>query len=78
MSDEVMVKLEHARRVGYCARGMRRWFEGREHTWQEFITTGLPASWARATGDAMAMRLADEAEREAMTWVKEEVVHNTR
>lgn len=65
--SEVMAKLEHARRLGYCARGMRRWFEGREHGWQEFITSGVPTAWLRATGDVMAIRLAEvaeEAERE--------------
>lgn len=63
--SEIMAKLEHARRLGYCARGMRRWFEGREHSWQEFITTGVPAAWLRAQNDAMAQAVADEAEREA-------------
>jgi hypothetical protein len=64
MTSEVMAKLEHARKLGYCARGMRRWFEGREHTWQEFVSFGVPVSWLRATGDAMAIRVAEEAERE--------------
>jgi hypothetical protein len=64
MMSEVMAKLEHARKLGYCARGMRRWFEGREHTWQEFVSFGVPVSWLRATGDEMAIRVADEAERE--------------
>lgn len=62
--SEVMARLEHARRLGYCARGMRRWFEGRSHTWQEFITDGVPVDWLRSTGDAMAEAVADEAERE--------------
>lgn len=63
--NDVMARLEHARRLGYCARGMRRWFDGREHGWQEFISTGVPATWLRATGDAMAQRVADAAERDA-------------
>jgi hypothetical protein len=62
---QIRARLEHARAIGYCARGMRRWFEGREHTWQEFVTDGVPVSWLRATGDEMAMRVAEEAEREA-------------
>lgn len=66
MSGEVMARLEHARRLGYCARGMRRWFEGREHTWQEFVASGVPVSWLRSTGDEMAIRVAEEAEREAV------------
>lgn len=62
---EIMVKLEHARRLGYCARGMRRWFEGREHTWQEFVERGVPAEWALAQGDAMAEAVARLAIEEA-------------
>jgi hypothetical protein len=59
----IMARLEHARALGYCARGMRRWFEGRGHTWQEFVTTGVPAEWLRATGDEMAIRVAEQAEK---------------
>lgn len=59
----MMAKLEHARRLGYCARGMRRWFEGRQYTWADFIGPGVPVEWLRATGDAMAQAVADEAER---------------
>jgi len=66
MSAEVMAKLKHARKLGYCARGMRRWFDGREHTWQEFITDGVPVSWLRATNDEMAIHVAEEAEREVI------------
>lgn len=59
----MMAKLEHARRLGYCARGMRRWFEGRQYAWADFIGPGVPVEWLRATGDAMAQAVADEAER---------------
>ena len=61
----MVARLEHARALGYCAKGMRRWFEGRSHTWAEFVERGVPADWLRATGDAMAIRVADLAEREA-------------
>lgn len=60
---EVIARLEHARALGYCARGMRRWFEGRSHTWAEFVEQGVPADWLRATGDAMAIRVAEEADK---------------
>lgn len=61
-----IVTLEHARKLGYCARGMRRWFEGREHSWQEFVERGVPADWLLAQDDAMAaaaarLALEDEA-----------------
>ncbi|MCE5420247.1 MAG: hypothetical protein JJ713_05620 [Acidithiobacillus sp.] len=60
-----MAKLEHARSLGYCARGMRRWFAGREYSWQDFITQGVPAAWLRASNDAMALRVAEQAESAA-------------
>jgi hypothetical protein len=60
---EVIARLEHARALGYCARGMRRWFEGRSHTWAEFVERGVPADWLRATGDAMAIRVAEVADK---------------
>jgi hypothetical protein len=63
-TTQARATLEHARRLGYCARGMRRWFAGREYGWQAFVTDGVPVSWLRATGDAMAEAVADEAERE--------------
>ncbi|MCW7536703.1 hypothetical protein OOT46_02390 [Aquabacterium sp. A7-Y] len=63
--SEVTARLEHARQLGYCARGMRRWFEGRERTWAEFVEQGVPAEWLRASGDAMAVRVAQQAEQAA-------------
>lgn len=64
MEAEARATLEHARRLGYCARGMRRWFAGREYGWQDFVTVGVPVSWLRETGDAMAQAVAEEAERD--------------
>lgn len=60
-----MVRLEHARRLGYCARGMRRWFDGREYGWQEFVEHGVPADWLLAQHDAMAEAVARLAIEEA-------------
>lgn len=60
----ILARLEHARRLGYCARGMRRWSVGRPFTWAEFIGAGVPVDDLRATGDAMAQAVADEAERD--------------
>jgi hypothetical protein len=57
-----IVTVEHARELGYCAKGIRRWFEGRDKTWVEFVEHGIDTEWLRATGDAMAIRLADFAE----------------
>lgn len=60
----MMAKLEHARQLGYCARGMRRWFDGREYSWQQFVEEGVPVEWLLAQDDAMARRVAEEAMKE--------------
>ena len=56
------VTVVHARELGYCVKGIRRWFDGRERSWGEFVAHGVDSDWLRATGDAMAIRLADLAE----------------
>lgn len=59
-----LAKLEHARALGYCSKGIRKWFEGREYSWRDFVAHGVPTEWLRATGDAMAIRVAEEAEKD--------------
>lgn len=56
--------LKHARRLGYCARGVRRWC--RRHGWDfaRIARDGADCAELRATGDAMATRVAEEAERD--------------
>ena len=56
------VTVAHARELGYCVKGIRRWFDGRERTWEAFVAHGVDSDWLRATGDAMAIRLADRVE----------------
>lgn len=56
------VTVAHARELGYCLKGIRRWFDGRERSWEAFVEHGVDSDRLRATGDAMAIRLADLAE----------------
>lgn len=56
------VRIHHLRRLGYCARGARRWFVRRGWDWSRFLRDGIDAGDLRATGDAMAARAADTAE----------------
>jgi len=62
--DVILARLEHARQLGYCARVMRRWFNGREYSWEHFVRHGVPVAWLYATHDAQAIRVAQQAERE--------------
>lgn len=60
----VIVRVEHARQLGYCARGMRRWFELHGLDFGQFIAHGLPAETLLATGDEFARCAVEEAERD--------------
>jgi hypothetical protein len=59
----IRVTPSHARELGYCAKGMRRWFDGRDRSWAQFVEHGIEVEWFEATDDAMAMRLAKFAQR---------------
>lgn len=57
-SPTIIVTLDHCRRLGYCARGMRAFFARNELDWQRFRAEGLPAEEVEQTGDAMAIAAA--------------------
>lgn len=62
MSDRtVMVKMEHVRAARMCSRGARAFFRRHGLDWEVFLREGLPAEKVEATGDAMAIRVAEVA-----------------
>lgn len=61
MSEQVLVRLEHMRSLRYCSRGARDFFERNGLDWATFIKEGLPVEQIEATGDAMALKLAEVA-----------------
>lgn len=54
-----------AKALGYCNAGLRRWFPRDGVTFDDFRQQGVPTGWLRATGDAMAIRLAEYVEQQA-------------
>lgn len=54
-----------AKAFGYCNAGLRRWFPRDGLTFDEFRRRGVTVEWLRATGDAMAIRLAAWVEARA-------------
>lgn len=52
-----------AKALGYCNAGMRRWFPRDGVTFDVFRQQGVTTDWLRATGDAMAIRLAEHVEQ---------------
>lgn len=54
-----------AKALGYCNAGMRRWFPRNGISFDMFRQQGVTTDWLRATGDAMAIRLAESVELRA-------------
>jgi hypothetical protein len=67
VTDELIVRVEHVRRAGYCMRGARRWARSHGIDWARFVAEGVPAAVLRATGDALARPVIAAAESEAWT-----------
>lgn len=57
------VTMSHLQRCGFCARGARRWFEGQNLDFRDFLKRGIDAETLRATGDARALAAVREAEK---------------
>ncbi|HYE35514.1 hypothetical protein [Methylocaldum sp.] len=55
------ITLEHARVVGYCARGMRAFAKRHGLDWERFRAEGLPEEELLETNDAMAERCVEAA-----------------
>ena len=54
---------EDATALGYCNAGLRKWFPRDGVSFDDFRRDGVTTDWLRATGDAMAMRLAEAVEQ---------------
>ena len=58
--------LRHFRKLRYCSRGSRQFFERHGWDWHAFLQNGLEAEAFHKTGDAMAIKAAQVAEQEAI------------
>jgi hypothetical protein len=61
----VLVTMKHVRQAHMCARGARAFFARHGLDYNRFLRDGLPVEQIRATGDAMAIKVAEIAEAEA-------------
>ena len=59
----VIATHEDAKALGYCNAGLRKWFPRDGVSFDDFRRDGVTVVWLRATGDAMAMRLAEAVEQ---------------
>ena len=60
-----------AKALGSCNAGLRRWFPRDGVTFDDFRQQGVTTGWLRATGDAMAIRLAEHVEQQALSITNE-------
>lgn len=58
----MIVHHSDAKALGYCNAGLRRWFPRDGVSFEQFRRDGVSTDWLRATGDAMAIRLAEAVE----------------
>lgn len=58
-----IVRIKDARKLKYCSRGARDFFIKHGLDWRDFLKNGISASELEKTGDAMAMKLVNVAER---------------
>ncbi|MDC7707257.1 hypothetical protein [Vogesella indigofera] len=63
MSEPRIATHLDAKALGYCNAGLRRWFPRDGVTFDVFRQQGVTTDWLRATGDAMAIRLAEHVEQ---------------
>jgi hypothetical protein len=73
MSEPRMATHLDAKALGYCNAGLRRWFPRDGVTFDDFRQQGVSTAWLRATGDAMAIRLAEHVEQQAKSETNEGV-----
>jgi len=59
----VIATHEDAKSLGYCNAGLRKWFPRDGVSFDDFRKDGVTVDWLRATGDAMAIRLAEAVEQ---------------
>lgn len=61
----VAVTIDDARAAGLCVHGARGWFERHGLDFRAFLEHGIGAEVLLATGDAMALRAVEQAQRRA-------------
>lgn len=59
--EQVKVTMKHMRRLNYCSSGVRKFFLQHGLDYGKFLREGIPAEELLATGDAMAIRVAEVA-----------------
>lgn len=62
---QIIVHVRHVRAAMFCTRGMREWLVYHGFDVTDFVKNGMPIEKWEATGDALALRVAEIARKEA-------------
>lgn len=62
---QITVHVRHVRAAMFCTRGMREWLVHHGFDVTDFVKNGMPIEKWEATGDALALRVASIARKEA-------------
>lgn len=57
----IIVTIKHVRQARMCSSGARAFFSRHRLDWHKFLKEGLPVEVIEATGDAMALKVAEIA-----------------
>ncbi len=63
--DDIQCYVHHGRALDYCVTGQRIWFKKHGLDFRVWLKEGYPASVLAKTGDALALRLIEQARKEA-------------
>lgn len=61
MTKPVTVTMSDVRKCCMCSRGARVFFDHHNLDWSKFLKEGLPVEEIEATGDVMALKVAEVA-----------------
>lgn len=64
VTSGVMLRLTHIRKARLCSKGTRVWFKHHGLDWSRFLKEGLPVEVFEATGDKLALDVAEIARKD--------------
>ena len=59
----IIVTVHDCRKLGYCMKSVRPWFESHGLDFRDFVKNGIDAETLMKTNDELAFRAIDEAKR---------------
>ena len=61
MTSPVLIRMKHIRAAHMCSSGARSWFGRHGFDWAKFLKNGIEVEKFEATGDPMALKVAELA-----------------